>query len=159
MEKFKYRSTKLFGHNTGLSVAFRQWRAHSHCSKVHGYPLSFKFEFGTNDLDERNWVVDFGGLKGLKTILEDTFDHKTIVAEDDPHLEWFREGERLGTLDLVVLPKSGCEMFAKYVFEVTEQWLIDAGFSPRCTLLSVEVREHESNSASYMRTDLVDNEF
>lgn len=36
-------------------------------------------------------VVDFGGLKELRAILEGTFDHKTVVAADDPELAWFRE--------------------------------------------------------------------
>lgn len=149
MEHFKYKSTKTYGHEVGLSTAFRQWRAQSHCQKLHGYSLAFKFEFGTNELDERQWVVDFGGLKSLKSILEDTFDHKTIVASDDPELEWFKEAERRKILDLVVLPAGGCERFSEYVFEVTEMWLRDAGFAPRCKLLSVEVREHGANSAIY----------
>lgn len=144
-------STKTYGHEVGFSCAFRQWRAESHCRLLHGYSLAFKFVFKAEELDVRNWVVDFGGLKNLKGILEDTFDHKTIVAEDDPHLAWFQEGQRLGTLDLVVLPAGGCERFAEYVYEVAEQWLHDAGFSPRCSLVSVEVSEHGANSAIYTK--------
>lgn len=151
---FKYRSTKTYGHNAGFSTAFRQWRADSHCRYLHGYPLSFKFEFGSNELDVRNWVVDFGSLKSLKGILEDTFDHKTVVSEDDPEMEWFQEAARRGIIDLVVLPAGGCEKFAEFVFDVTEQWLRDAGYSPRCSLISVEVREHEGNSAIYTNPDL-----
>lgn len=151
---FKYRSTKTYGHNAGFSAAFRQWRADSHCKYLHGYPLSFKFEFGSNELDVRNWVVDFGSLKSLKGILEDTFDHKTVVSEDDPEMEWFQEAARRGIIDLVVLPAGGCEKFAEFVFDVTEQWLRDAGYSPRCSLISVEVREHEGNSAIYTNPDL-----
>lgn len=142
-------STKRYGHEIGLSSCFRQHRAESHCRLLHGYAMSFKFVFAAKVLDERNWVVDFGGLKGLKGILEDTFDHKTVIAEDDPHLEWFKEAERRGILELVVLPSCGCEKFAEFVYEVTEQWLKDAGFSPRCTLVSVEVKEHGANGASY----------
>lgn len=144
-----YQSTKTFGHELGLSCAFRQWRAESHCRLVHGYALAFKFTFETNDLDVRNWVVDFGGLKDLKGILQDNFDHKVLVAEDDPHLDWFKEGEKRGILELVVLPNAGCEKFAEYVYQVAEQWLFDAGFSPRCKLVSVEVSEHGANSAIY----------
>lgn len=40
-----YRSTKTYGHNAGLSCAFRQWKANSHCKYLHGYALSFKFVF------------------------------------------------------------------------------------------------------------------
>ena len=56
-------STKTYGHETGLSCAFRQPNAtHSHCSLLHGYALSFKFVFGAQELDNKNWAVDFGDL-------------------------------------------------------------------------------------------------
>lgn len=145
-----YLSTKTYGHEVGMSSCFRQHRAESHCRLLHGYAMSFAFVFAAQVLDERNWVVDFGGLKGLKGILEDAFDHKTVIAEDDPQLEWFKEAERRGILQLVVLPSVGCEKFAEFVFEVTEQWLKDAGFSPRCHLVSVEVKEHGANGAIFM---------
>ena len=147
-----HQSTKKFGHELGFSCAFRQWKAESHCRLIHGYALAFKFVFEAEELDVRNWVVDFGGLKGLKSILEDNFDHTTIVAEDDPEKEWFIEAEQRGILRLVVLPAGGCEKFAEYVYEVAEGWLRDAGFAPRCRLVSVEVSEHGANSAIYMRT-------
>ena len=34
-----YRSSKTYGHEIGLSAAFRQWRAQSHCRLIHGYAL------------------------------------------------------------------------------------------------------------------------
>ncbi len=148
-----HQSTKRYGHEVGLSCAFRQWKAESHCKFLHGYALAFKFVFEAEELDERNWVVDFGGLKGLKGILEDNFDHKTIVAEDDPRLEWFKRGHLLGILQICIFPAGGCEKFAEYVYEVAEQWLKDAGFAPRVRLVSVEVSEHGANSALYMRTE------
>ena len=121
----KFYSTKTYGHDLGLSAAFRQWRADSHCRFIHGYALSFKFEFEAEELDIRNWVVDFGGLKGLKGMLENTFDHKLLVAEDDPELEWFKEAERRGIAEVVVVQAGGCEKFAELVYNVTEQWMID----------------------------------
>lgn len=144
-----YKSTKTFGHESGFSCAFRQWRAQSHCRLVHGYALAFKFVFAAAELDVRNWVVDFGGLKELKQILSDNFDHTTIVAEDDPHIEYFREGHRLGVLRLVEFPAGGCEMFAEMVYHVAAQWLRDAGYGDRVKLVSVEVSEHGANSAIY----------
>lgn len=144
-------STKTYGHALGFSAAFRQWQADSHCRFLHGYAFAFRFEFEADDLDARNWVVDFGSLKPLKGMLETTFDHKTIVAEDDPYLAWFREGHRSGILDLVVVPAGGCERFAELVFGATEVWLKDAGYSPRVRLISVEVMEHPANSAIYRR--------
>ncbi len=144
-----YQSTKKYGHEAGFSTAFRQWKADSHCRFLHGYALAFKFVFSSEELDVRNWVVDFGSLASLKTMLETTFDHKTVVAKDDPEIEWFREGQRRGILELVEVDAGGCERFAQLTYEVTEQWLKDAGYGGRIHLDSVEVSEHASNSAIY----------
>lgn len=147
-------STKTFGHDLGFSCAFRQWRAHSHCRFIHGYALGFKFTFAAQTVDTCGWVVDFGGLKELKQILADTFDHKLLVAEDDPWLDVFQmlgtgDGvpHRPAAADIVVVPATGCEAFARMVYDVAEQWLKDAGFAPRVWLVSVEVSEHGANSA------------
>jgi 6-pyruvoyltetrahydropterin/6-carboxytetrahydropterin synthase len=146
-----FRSTKTYGHELGLSAAFRQWRAESHCRLIHGYALAVHFEFEADELDVRNWVVDFGSLKSLKGTLEDTFDHTLLVAEDDPELEWFREAEARGIANVVVVPATGCERFAELIFDCTEVWLKDNGYAPRCKLVKVEVREHGANSAIYTK--------
>lgn len=143
----KYRSTKTYGHEIGLSCCFRQWRADSHCQKLHGYALAVRFEFEADELDARNWVVDFGSLKSLKERLEYTFDHKTLVAEDDPQKSWFVSAQKMGILDVIFVPATGCEKFAELIFETTEIWLRDAGYAPRVWLHAVEVKEHGANSA------------
>ena len=82
-----YYSTKTYGHNIGLSAVFRQPNAdHSHCHLLHGYSLQFKFTFGCrSNLDNKNWAVDFGGLKAIQRLgLEDSFDHKLCIDKDDP---------------------------------------------------------------------------
>ena len=134
-------------HSLGLSTAFRQWVADSHCHYLHGYSLQVKIVFEANKLDVRNWVVDFGSLKPFKQILEDTFDHKTLVAYDDPEIEWYQEGFKRGVIDLVVVPATGCEMFAAMIADVAEQWLLDAGYGKRVRIASVEISEHAANSA------------
>ena len=73
------------------------------------------------------------------------------MAEDDPHLDWFKEAEKRKIAELVILPAGGCEKFAEHVFGVAETWLKTTGFSPRCSLVSVEVREHGANSAIYTK--------
>lgn len=146
-----FQSTKRYGHELGLSACFRQWRAQSHCRFLHGYALAVKLVFEADDLDSNLWVVDFGSLKPLKSILENTFDHKTLVAEDDPELRTFQDLEARGLIQLVVTPSNGCEMFAYMVYEVTEQWLKDAGYGDRVRIISAEVSEHGANSALYVR--------
>jgi 6-pyruvoyltetrahydropterin/6-carboxytetrahydropterin synthase len=67
--KAKYYSTKHYGHNIGLSAVFRQPNAdHSHCHLLHGYSLAFTFTFGCDTLDNKNWAVDFGGLKAAQSM-------------------------------------------------------------------------------------------
>ena len=86
MAKKRFLSGKTYTHSTGHSCAFRQWRADSHCNLIHGYALQFELQFGSVALDDKNWVVDFGGLKELKEWLKHMFDHTYLVAEDDPEL-------------------------------------------------------------------------
>lgn len=140
-----YRSTKTY-QDLG-PVAYRQHLAESHCSLIHGYSLSFKFTFESETLDARNWVVDFGSLRPLKQILEDSFDHTLLVAEDDPELDWYMEAQQRGIARVVKFPALGCEALADVVFEVTEQWLKDAGYGDRVRVVEVEVFEHAQNSA------------
>ena len=87
----KHYSTKHYGHNIGLSAVFRQPNAdHSHCHLLHGYSLAFTFTFGCDKLDNKNWAVDFGGLKPLKKWLEDNFDHKLCLDNADPMVDEFK---------------------------------------------------------------------
>ena len=145
-------STKTFGHELGLSACFRQWKAQSHCRHLHGYALAVKVEFGAEELDIRNWVVDFGSLKSFKARLEETFDHTLLVAEDDPMRDELCQLAGLDAAKCVVVEATGCEAFAKLIYEFAALWLADNGYAPRCKVLSVEVREHGANSAIYRET-------
>jgi len=54
----KFISTKVFDN---YSIAIRQHKAqHSHCKLLHGYAIEFKIWFTSDNLDEMNWIVDFG---------------------------------------------------------------------------------------------------
>ena len=142
-------STKTYNHSIGLSCAFRQWRAkHSHCKYIHGYALSVRLNF-KGMLNDRNWVYDFGDLKFVKEFLEDTFAHKTVVAEDDPELDTFKELEEKGLIQLKIIPHVGCEKFAEYICKQIAT-TIEVNSNERVKLMSVEVREHSGNSAIYI---------
>ena len=143
-----YRSTKTYGHEQGLSCCFRQWRAvHSHCRLLHGYAIAVKLTFVAETLDERNWVQDFGGLKEVKDFLKATFDHKLIIAADDPAYDQFMLMQELGLAEVVVLDTVGCEAFAQYVHYHVRAMLGLYGNGVK--LESVEVMEHNGNSAIY----------
>lgn len=149
-----FKSTKLFD---GYSACFRQWRADgTHCKFLHGYAVSFRVWF-EGDLDHRNWVFDFGGMKRAKTKIEGMapkeyfaylLDHTTIVAIDDPYLEQFIQMNADGIIQLRVLPAVGCERFAEYLYSVINEFL-EKETEGRVKAIKVEVYEHERNSASY----------
>lgn len=110
----KYYSTKTYGHERGLSCAFRQPNADSHCSYIHGYALAFKFTFEASELDDRNWVQDFGGLKELKDWLESMFDHTLAADVNDPKLLDLKVLQDRGLVDLRIMDGVGCEKFAEH---------------------------------------------
>lgn len=146
-----WQSTKTYTHSLGLSCCYRNWKADSHCSKLHGYTLQIKFVFEAVKLDRRNFVVDFGGLKNLKGWLESIFDHKCLVAADDPFMPFLKVLDSKDVIDMIIMPEVSTERFAEMIYEYTEQWIKDAGFGPRVCLKTVEVRDHESNSALFMK--------
>ena len=148
----QYFSTKTYGHNIGLACVFRQPNAdHSHCHLLHGYSLQFKFTFGCDELDNKNWAVDFGGLKPLKAWLEDMFDHKLALDKADPFLETFKHLESLDLAEIRMFDGVGAEKFAEHAFNFADK-LIREKTDNRCYVVEVECAEHGANSAIYRRT-------
>lgn len=143
----RHRSTKKFG---PFSACFRQPLAESHCRLLHGYGLVFKIEFAATTLDANNWVIDFGSLKPLKALMEEVFDHKLVVAADDPCMDDFDALEEAGIAKLIVLPAVGCEAFAEHVFWMAVEWLEQNDHSDRVRVSRVEVWEHDINSAIFV---------
>ena len=150
----KFQSTKLFD---GFSTVFRQWKAEgTHCKFLHGYGVSFRVWF-EGELDERNWVWDFGGMKRAKNTIDGKnpkewmdymFDHTTIVATDDPGIGGFRTMNELGIIQLRELEAVGAEQFAKYIFEKLNTF-VQEETSGRVSVVRVEFMEHNKNTAIY----------
>ena len=146
-----FKSKKTYTSSKGLSCCFRQFKAESHCKYLHGYSLGIAVEFQATELDDKNWVVDFGGLKNLEKEFKQYFDHKTLVDKNDPHIAWFKMGENLGILKLIILEEGvGCEMFAYKIYKITKEWLEKSKFQGRCDITKIEVKEHDSNSLIYL---------
>ena len=157
-----FTSTKVFD---GFSCCFRQWKATTtHCQFLHGYGVSFKVWF-EGDLDDRNWVWDFGGMKRAKTKIDGKspkewmdymFDHTVLVAEDDPFLPdleklYHRPEKGLqyhGILQLRVVPATGAEKFAEFIFKKLNNF-VKKETNNRVRVKQVEFREHNKNSAIY----------
>jgi len=149
-----FRSTKVFD---GYSTVFRQWRANgTHCRFLHGYGVSVKIWF-EGELDEKNWVWDFGGFKRAKGTIDGMnpkewmtylLDHTTIISEDDPALPDFRKLEHEGIIQLRVIPAVGAERFAEYIYNKVNDFIVEET-EGRVKVVQVEFREHEKNTAFY----------
>ena len=148
-------STKVFD---GFSTVFRQWKAEdTHCRFLHGYGISFQIWF-EGELDERNWVWDFGGMKRAKGKIDGIspkewmdymFDHTFLVAEDDPFLESFKNMDEAGVAQVRVVPATGAERFAQYIYDKVAPF-IEEETEGRVKVTKVEFREHNKNSAIYI---------
>ena len=152
MKSLITQSTKVYD---GFSTCFRQWRAvDTHCKFLHGYGVSFRVTF-QGELDEKNWVFDFGGMKravgnidGMapNVWLNWLLDHTVIIAEDDPGLAVFVEMHKMGLIQLRMLPAVGAERFAEYLFDKINEFII-AETDGRVQVVEVEFSEHGKNSA------------
>ena len=150
----KFQSTKVFD---GFSCVFRQWRADgTHCKFLHGYGVSFRVWF-EGDLDERNWVWDFGGMKRAKGTIDGMnpkawmdymFDHTMIIAEDDPFLESFKLMNQAGAAQIRILPAVGAEKFAEFIYNKLQEF-VNQETEGRVKVVRVEFMEHGRNTAIY----------
>ena len=149
-----FQSTKLFD---GFSCVFRQWKAEgTHCKFLHGYGVAFRVWF-EGELDERNWVWDFGGMKRAKSTIDGKnpkewmdymFDHTTLVATDDPGIGGFKTMDQLGIIQLRELEAVGAEQFAKYIFEKLNAF-VQEETENRVKVVRVEFMENSKNTAIY----------
>ena len=104
--------------------------------------------FGCDQLDNKNWAVDFGSLKELKAWLEDHFDHKLALDRADPHLDKFEELQALGLAEIRMFDGVGAEKFAEHAFMFADA-LIREKTDNRCYCVRAECAEHGANSAIY----------
>jgi len=149
-----FRSTKKFD---GFSTVFRQWKADgTHCRFLHGYDVEFRITF-EGELDERNWVWDFGGMKRAKNTIDGMmpkewmdymFDHTFVVAEDDPFVESFMKMGEAGVAQVRVIPAVGAERFAEFVYTKVNEF-VQKETDGRVRVVRVEFMENHKNSAIY----------
>lgn len=150
-----YKSRKKFD---GFSTCFRQWKANTtHCQYLHGYDVEFEVTF-EGELDHRNWVWDFGGMKRAKNLIDDMqpkewmdymFDHTVVVAEDDPELDNFKDMADRGVIQLRILPAVGAEKFAEFLYHKLNDF-VQTETDGRVKVVKVKFMENHKNSAVYV---------
>ena len=150
----KFQSTKLFD---GFSCVFRQWKAkETHCRFLHGYGVSFRVWF-EGELDDRNWVWDFGGMKRARTKIDGMspkewmdymFDHTVLVAKDDPMIALVNDLERYEIGQVRVVEATGAEKFAQFIYHKLDEFVAKET-DGRVKVAKVEFMEHGKNTAIY----------
>ena len=153
MEKFQ--STKLFD---GFSTVFRQWQAEgTHCKFLHGYAIEFRVTF-EGELDHRNWVWDFGGMKRAKAKIDGMspkawmdymFDHTVVLANDDPEKIFFENLDAKGVIQLRLMDGPvGAERFAEFIYNKLNKFVHEET-EGRVRIARVEFFENKKNTAIY----------
>lgn len=134
-----------------ICVSHRHWRAKTHCALIHGYARTVEFTIGCDQLEE-GWVIDLGQIRFIRNFLEETWDHRLLVSDDDPLLPELKSLEAKGGLNLHIMDTSkgwgptleeSCKFLADSINpkirEITNH---------RCRLIKVEIWEKTDNRAA-----------
>ena len=91
-----------------------------------------------------------GTIDGMnpKAWMDYMFDHTTLVAEDDPGIGGFKTMDQLGIIQLRILPATGAERFAEFIFNKLNTFIQEETNS-RIKVVRVEFMEHNKNTAIY----------
>ncbi len=116
------------------------------CANLHGHNYRIHFTCASAQLDDVGRIIDFSVIKHrLCQWLEDNWDHKMLLWDQDP------DTETLGILDptVVLLPfNPTAENIARYLVDVVGPAQLE---DSSVTLALVKVEETRKCSASYAR--------
>lgn len=115
------------------------------CNSLHGHNYNFTVTVATSDLNGLGMVVDFSILKNkVKHILDEMYDHKTIIYEKDP---------RAVTLKAVgaelVDYNPTAENMAKQIYFILSKSFREIDELKGLCVSYIEVEETENNSAIF----------
>lgn len=127
-----------------ISVGHRVYLHEGKCRYPHGHNYRFHFviEGGVDDIGR---VLDFSVIKDKLCVwLEENWDHRFLLFEEDPMRIVFQEAEEIGVIDVPFNPTA--ENMARYlVEEIGPKQLQGTG----ARLVKVIVEETRKCSASY----------
>lgn len=89
------------------------------CRHPHGHNAIAEIEVGSEELDSRNMVCDFGDIKKIvKGWIDQELDHKMLLRFDDPLVKPLQQlGEPIFILD----SNPTVERIARLIFDYTSQ--------------------------------------
>ena len=130
-----------------IPFAHRQFRHEGRCAFIHGHNWAIEIEFACTKLDERGFVVDFGGLGFLKKWIDENLDHACLFAEADPERTALLKNHPKLFKPLVIDSVS-TEGIAKHLFETFDP-MVRKEFAGRAWVQQIILHEDTKNSARY----------
>ena len=129
-----------------ISCGHRVVGHESKCKWFHGHNYRITFSISSaSGLDGVGRVIDFSLIKTLLCQwLEDNWDHRFLMWEEDPYLSTFNEDEYPGGGILPVSFNPTAENMGKYLLDVVGPKLLD---SYAVGLVKVQVEETRKCSA------------
>ncbi|MFA7523065.1 MAG: 6-carboxytetrahydropterin synthase [Halothiobacillaceae bacterium] len=127
-----------------ISCGHRVYQHESKCAHLHGHNYRVHFTCEAESLDNIGRVIDFSDMKSrLCMWLEDQWDHKTLIWENDP---WAKVLPEIDPTIVIVPFNPTAENIAQHLVEVIgPQQLAGTGIK----LVHCDVEETRKCSASF----------
>ena len=127
-----------------ISCGHRVFQHESKCAHLHGHNYRIHFTCEAEELDNIGRVIDFSDMKSrLCMWLEDHWDHKTLIWENDP---WAKVLPEIDPTIVIVPFNPTAENIAQHLVEVIgPQQLAGTGIK----LVHCDVEETRKCSASF----------
>lgn len=127
-----------------ISCGHRVFQHESKCAHLHGHNYRVHFTCEAEQLDSIGRVIDFSDIKAkLCMWLEDQWDHKTLIWENDP---WAKVLPEIDPTIVIVPFNPTAENIAQHLVEVIgPQQLAGTGIK----LIHCDVEETRKCSASF----------
>lgn len=127
-----------------ISCGHRVFQHESKCAHLHGHNYRVHFTCEAEELDNIGRVIDFSDMKSrLCMWLEDNWDHKTLIWENDP---WAKVLPEIDPTIVIVPFNPTAENIAQHLVEVIgPQQLEGTGIK----LVHCDVEETRKCSASF----------
>lgn len=127
-----------------ISCGHRVFQHESKCAHLHGHNYRVHFTCEAEELDNIGRVIDFSDMKSrLCMWLEDHWDHKTLIWENDP---WAKELPEIDPTIVIVPFNPTAENIAQHLVEaIGPQQLAGTGIK----LVHCDVEETRKCSASF----------
>ena len=130
--------------DSDISCGHRVFQHESKCAHLHGHNYRVHFTCEAEELDNIGRVIDFSDMKSrLCMWLEDNWDHKTLIWENDP---WAKVLPEIDPTIVIVPFNPTAENIAQHLVEVIgPQQLAGTGIK----LVHCDVEETRKCSASF----------